>query len=56
MVRKCALCTHPEKEQMVVKAISKIEEEAHREGLTDRIKKMLGGKDGKERTARKTDS
>ncbi|UCD03545.1 MAG: KH domain-containing protein [Candidatus Woesearchaeota archaeon] len=46
----------PEKEQMVVRAISKIEEEAHREGLTDRIKTMLGGENGKKRTARETNS
>lgn len=41
----------PEKEEMIVRAISKIEEEAHKEGLTDRIKEMLGDKNGEKGTA-----
>lgn len=39
----------PKKERIVVKAIKKIEEEAHKEGLTDRIKEMLEKENGKER-------
>lgn len=37
----------PENEQLVVKAIERIEKEAHKEGLTDRIKKMLSKENGK---------
>lgn len=40
----------PEKEQLVIKAIKKIEREAHISGLTERIKKLLGESDGKETT------
>lgn len=39
----------PEKERLVVKAIKKIEEEAHKEGLTDRINKLLKEENGKKR-------
>lgn len=46
----------PEKEELVVKAIGKIEEESHKEGLTDKIKKMLKDKNGKERKTKKSDS
>ena len=46
----------PEKEELVVKAIKKIEDEAHKEGLTDRIKEMLDKENGKKRTTRKTNN
>lgn len=34
----------PEKEALVANAVKRIEEESHTQGLTDKIKKMLGGK------------